>query len=292
MGPAHPERPRRLDVINDQLQSLRVLDFLMHYEAPAVSRGQLLRVHTPQYLDWLQSMLPESGLTDIDLDTKMNEKTLSAAAFAAGALTFATDLVIGQKAENAFCNVRPPGHHATADQAMGFCFYNNIAVGVAQALEAHGLKRVAILDFDVHHGNGTDVIFQEDDRVMVCSLFQRDLYPFSGGDAHKAGGIDVPLPAGCGGEDMRNRVRETWKPALNDFQPEMIFVSAGFDAHAADDISELMFSDGDFLWLTGFAKSMAATHAGGRLVSTLEGGYELNSLARCAAAHIRTLAGL
>ena len=292
MGPAHPECPRRLDVISDQLQSLGVLDFLIHHEAPAASREQLLRVHTPQYLDWLESMVPESGLADIDLDTKMNEKTLVAASFAAGAAIIGTDLVIGQQADNAFCNIRPPGHHATASQAMGFCFYNNIAVGAAHALEAHDLERIAILDFDVHHGNGTDVIFQSDERVLVCSLFQRDLYPFSGGDAHKAGGIDVPLPAGSSGEGMRNAVLDAWLPAINDFRPQMVFVSAGFDAHAADGISDLMFSDRDFHWLSGFAKSAAAEHANGRLVSTLEGGYELDSLARCAAAHVRVLAGI
>ena len=292
MGPGHPECPRRLDVITDQLQSDRFLDLLMLENAPAASREQLVRVHTPVYLDWLENMVPESGLQDIDLDTKMNSKTLTAASFAAGATVFATDLVIGQRVENAFCNIRPPGHHASADKAMGFCFYNNVAVAAAHALEAHGLQRVAILDFDVHHGNGTDVIFQDDDRVLVCSLFQRDLYPFAGGDAHKAGGIDIPLPPGAGGEVMRNAVRDKWLPALDDFKPEMIFVSAGFDAHADDDISDLLFTDSDYRWLTEFAMSAASSHASGRLVSTLEGGYELDSLARCAAAHIRVLAGL
>jgi len=292
MGSAHPECPRRIDVIMDQLLALRVLDFLMLHDAPAASREQLLRVHAPQYLDWLVSMQPESGLTDIDQDTKMNHKTLSAATHAAGAAVLATDLVIGQQVENAFCNIRPPGHHASADKAMGFCFFNNVAAGVAHALSVHQLHRIAILDFDVHHGNGTDVIFEQDNRVLVCSLFQRNLYPFSSGDAHTAGGIDVPLPEGSGGEEMRHAVRETWLPALDNFKPEMIFVSAGFDAHADDDISDLMFSDADYLWLTRFAKSVAETHAAGRLVSLLEGGYDLDSLARCAAAHVRALAGL
>lgn len=276
----------------DQLLALRVLDFLMLHDAPAASREQLLRVHALQYLDWLVRMQPESGLTDIDQDTKMNHKTISAASHAAGAAVLATDLVIGQHVENAFCNIRPPGHHASSDKAMGFCFFNNVAVGVAHALAVHQLQRIAILDFDVHHGNGTDVIFEQDKRVLVCSLFQRNLYPFSSGDAHTAGGIDVPLPEGSGGEKMRHAVRETWLPALDNFKPEMIFVSAGFDAHADDDISELMFSDADYLWLTKFVKSVAETHAAGRLISVLEGGYELDSLARCAAAHIRALAEL
>jgi acetoin utilization deacetylase AcuC-like enzyme len=292
MGPGHPECPRRLDVITDQLQSLRLLDFLVRHDAPAVDREQLLRVHTLHYLNWLESMVPESGLADIDLDTKMNKKTLSAASFAAGALVLATDLVLARRMDNAFCNIRPPGHHASADRAMGFCFFNNVAVGAAHALEEHRLQRIAILDFDVHHGNGTDVIFRDDERVLVCSLFQRDLYPFTGGGGHNAGGIDVALLPGAGGEAMRDAVRATWLPALDDFKPEMIFVSAGFDAHADDSISDLMFSDGDYLWLAGFTMTVAAKHAGGRLVSTLEGGYELDSLARCAATHIRTLAGL
>jgi len=222
----------------------------------------------------------------------MNPKTLLAAQHAAGAAVLATDLVLGQKAENAFCNIRPPGHHATADQAMGFCFYNNVAVAAAHALSEHRLKRVAILDFDVHHGNGTDVIFKDEPRVLVCSLFQQDLYPFSGGQGHAAAGIDVALPAGSGGDDMRNAVNERWLPALRNFKPEMIFVSAGFDAHVHDEISDLRFSDADFLWLSEFAMSAAETHSSRRLVSVLEGGYELHSLARCAAAHVRILAGL
>jgi acetoin utilization deacetylase AcuC-like enzyme len=292
MGPSHPECPQRLDAITDQLLSLRLLDMLAQHDAPVVSREQLLRVHSPQYLDWLQDKLPDSGLVEIDLDTKMNPKTLLAAQRAAGAAILATNLVIEQRTENAFCNIRPPGHHATFDQAMGFCFYNNVAVGAAHALSEHQLKRVAILDFDVHHGNGTDVIFRGDKRVLVCSLFQQGLYPFSGGQGHEGDGIDVALPAGSGGDDMRHAVTELWLPALRKFKPQMIFVSAGFDAHVHDEISDLRFSDSDFLWLTELAISTAETYSAGRLVSVLEGGYELHSLARCAAAHVRTLAGL
>jgi acetoin utilization deacetylase AcuC-like enzyme len=292
MGASHPENPRRIDAITDQLLSLRLLDMLAQHDAPTASRGQLLRVHSPQYLDWLQMRLPESGHIDIDLDTKMNPKTLVAAHRAAGAAILATDLVLEQRAENAFCNIRPPGHHATRDQSMGFCFFNNVALAAAHALSEHQLGRVAILDFDVHHGNGTDVIFRDEPRVLVCSLFQQDLYPFSGGLGHDGAGIDVALPAGSGGEDMRGAVTELWLPALRKFKPEMIFVSAGFDAHVHDEISDLRFSDADFLWLAEFAMSIAETHSAGHLVSVLEGGYELHSLARCAAAHVRALAGL
>lgn len=292
MGPLHPECPERMDVITDKLLSLRILDMLAQFDAPEVTREQLLRVHFASYLQWLQHRLPETGYSDIDLDTRMNPKTLLAARRAAGGAVLATDLVAAQRAENAFCNIRPPGHHATSDTAMGFCFYNNIAVGAAHALEAHGFERIAILDFDVHHGNGTDVIFENDPRVMVCSLFQRDLYPFSGGLGHTGKGINVALPAGSGGEEMRRAVEETWLPALAGFKPQMIFVSAGFDAHASDEISDLVFSDGDFAWLAQLTVSVAAAYAEGRLVAVLEGGYDLDSLARCASAYIRTLAGL
>ncbi len=292
MGALHPECPERTDVITDKLLSLRLLDMLAQYDAPDVTREQLLRVHSASYLQWLQDRLPHSGYSDIDLDTRMNPKTLLAAHRAAGAAVLATDLVATGRAENAFCNIRPPGHHATSDTAMGFCFFNNVAVGAAHALAEHPFERVAILDFDVHHGNGTDVIFENDPRVMVCSLFQRDLYPFSSGQSHASKGINVALPAGCGGQEMRGAVEETWLPALEGFRPEMIFVSAGFDAHVCDEISDLVFSDSDFRWLSELTLSIAATYAGGHLVSTLEGGYDLDSLARCAAAHVRILAGL
>lgn len=292
MGALHPECPERTDVITDKLLSLRLLDMLAQYDAPEVTREQLLRVHSASYLQWLQDRLPHSGYSDIDLDTRMNPKTLVAAHRAAGAAVFATDLVATGRVENAFCNVRPPGHHATSDTAMGFCFFNNVAVAAAHALAEYSFERVAILDFDVHHGNGTDVIFENDSRVMVCSLFQRDLYPFSSGHSHVSKGINVALPPGCGGQEMRSAVEETWLPALEEFKPRMIFVSAGFDAHASDDISDLVFSDSDFTWLSELTRNIAAAYAEGRLVSTLEGGYDLDSLARCAAAHVRVLAGL
>jgi len=291
-GPDHPECSRRIDVINDQLLETGVLDLLVHFDAPLVRSEQLLRVHGALYLDWLGNMVPEQGLVDIDPDTRMSPQTLAAAYRAAGSLILATDLVMSGRVENAFCNIRPPGHHASAHQAMGFCFLNNVAVGVAHALAEHGLERVAVFDFDVHHGNGTDIIFAEDPRVLVCSMFQKDLYPFGSGLSHSGAGTDLPLPMGCGGKSMRDAVGEFLLPALRDFDPEMIYVSAGFDGHASDDVSDMRYSDADFDWLTRQICSIAGDHAHGRLVSVLEGGYEFASLARCAASHIRILAGI
>lgn len=292
MGSSHPECPSRTAAINDKLLSLRLLDLLAHYDAPLATREQLSRVHTGPYLDWLQQSLPESGYFEIDLDTKMNANTLLAANRAAGAAVLATDLVATQRVENAFCNIRPPGHHASSDKSMGFCFFNNVAVAAAHALANYSFSRVAILDFDVHHGNGTEAIFRNDPRVMVCALYQRDLWPDSGRQASDHNGIHVALEAGSRGDEMRGAVEAAWLPALAKFKPEMVFVSAGFDAHAKDEMSELFFSDEDFRWLSELTLSIARTSAGGRYISVLEGGYELDSLARCAAAHVRLMAGL
>jgi acetoin utilization deacetylase AcuC-like enzyme len=291
-GPYHPESPQRLAVIFDQLLAIGVIDLLRHVEAPPASREQLLRVHRADYLDWLASMVPEAGLVDIDPDTRMSPKTLEAALHAAGAAVQATDLVIGGQCRNAFCAVRPPGHHAGAGHAMGFCFFNNAAVGVAHALEHHGLERVAVFDFDVHHGNGTDILFAGDPRVRVCSVFQKDLYPFGTGHSHSGAGIDLPLPLGSGGASMREAVESSLLPVLHDFKPEMVFVSAGFDAHAQDDVADLRYTDGDFDWLTRKILEVAEQHASGRLVSLLEGGYAPGALGRCAASHVKLLAGL
>ena len=188
--------------------------------------------------------------------------------------------------------VRPPGRHAERDKAMGFCLFNNIAVAAAHALEAHGLSRVAIVDFDVHHGNGTEDIFQHDDRVLFCSTFQHPFFPFTPLLGNTPNRISVPLDAGAGSEAFRAAVTEHWLPALERFEPEMVLVSAGFDAHVQDDMSSLRFSDADYEWLTGLVLETAEKHAGGRLVSVLEGGYDLDSLARCAGAHIKQLSGL
>lgn len=270
----------------------RVLDMLYHFDAPAVTREQLLRVHTPAYLDWLEGIVPETGYVEIDLDTRLTPKTLPAARKAAGAAVLATDLVMEGRFENAFCQVRPPGHHATSEQAMGFCFYNNVAIAAAHAMESHGLERVAILDFDVHHGNGTDAIFDDDDRVLFCSLFQQGIFPLVDGQKTCRNGVYVSLPSGSGGEEMRKSIEKSWMPAVQAFKPQFIFVSAGFDAHSQDDMSDLAFSDADFQWFTDLVLTAAREQCSGRLVSVLEGGYDLESLARCVAAHVKTLSRL
>ena len=292
MGSAHPECFQRLDVITDMLMTLRVLDMLQHFEAPYVTREQLLRVHLGEHLDFLERIVPETGYSKIDMDTLMNPKTLKAASYAAGSAVMAVDKVVSGEVKNAFCAVRPPGHHATSDAAMGFCFYNNVAVGAAHAVAAHGIERVAIIDFDVHHGNGTDEIFNGQENVRLFSLFEQGLFPLEGKSSANGDGIYLPLPGGSGGADMRKAVEKHWLPALEAFRPELVMVSAGFDAHLQDEISDLHFSDADFQWLTQMCLDVAETHAGGRLVSVLEGGYDLDSLARCAAAHVKQLANL
>jgi len=292
MGADHPESPLRLSRIEDELMRRGVLDFLVHLEAPLVTRSQLERVHDPDYLDALAARAPEEGLEHIDPDTSMNPYTLEAAHRAAGALVLATDKVLAGDVESAFCAVRPPGHHAMPAEAMGFCFFNNIAVGAAHAIAAHGLERVAVFDFDVHHGNGTEAIFEHDPRVMVCSAYQHPLYPFVGAPTIPGRIINVELAAGTRGQDYRQAIEDFWAPAVERFRPQMVFVSAGFDAHVEDPVADLLLNDRDFEWLTDWVVAVARRHAGGRLVSSLEGGYSERAMARCAARHVQILAGL
>jgi len=292
MGPDHPECPARLKAIEDQLIASGIFPFLHHHEAPHATREQLARVHSTACLVAIDDAAPEEGLVRIDPDTWMNPHTREAALRAAGALVLATDLVFKGVAENAFCNVRPPGHHATRDQSMGFCFFNNVAVGVAHALEYHGLERVAVIDFDVHHGNGTEDIFRDDPRVMLCSSFQDRLYPDSGAGRASDHILLLPLPAHTGGPAFRAAVSEHFTPALNRFRPQMIFVSAGFDSHREDEMADLELVEDDYTWITREIKQVAAAHAEGRLVSALEGGYQLHALGRSATAHIRVLCDL
>jgi acetoin utilization deacetylase AcuC-like enzyme len=289
MGEGHPERPERLSAIEDKLLASRLDYFIVRADAPEVTREQLLRVHDAAYLDELERLSPEEGLTWIDPDTAMCPDTLPAALRAAGAAVLATDLVIAGKAEAAFCSVRPPGHHAERARAMGFCFFNNVAVGAAHALEHHGLRRVAIVDFDVHHGNGTEDMFRDDSRVLMVSTFQHPFYPGSGVEGRSERMVNVPLAAGASGEEFRAAVTREWLPALDRFQPEMIFVSAGFDAHRDDGMAMLRLLESDYAWVTQQIRTVAARHAGGRIVSTLEGGYDLGALARSVAAHLEQL---
>ena len=292
MGTHHPECPARIHAIEDQLIASGLMDYLQHHDAPEVTREQLLRVHDARHIDRMEASVPLQGIMQIDGDTALNPYSYLAALRAAGAAVMAVDLVMAGKVENAFCNIRPPGHHAERARAMGFCIFNNIAVGAAHALDQHGMQRVAILDFDVHHGNGTEQIFHDDPRVMLCSTFQHPFYPYCGADSGNDHIINVPLVAGSGGTEFRKAVTQYWLPALERFQPEMIFISAGFDAHRDDDMAMMGLIEADYAWVTTEAKRLAETYAQRRIVSALEGGYELHALGRSVVAHIKVLSGL
>ena len=292
MDQGHPECPARIHAIEDQLIASGLLHYLAHYDVPQVTREQLQRVHAPGYVESVFAQSPESGLVYLDGDTAMNPYTLDAALHAAGAAVLAVDLVMEGRVENAFCNIRPPGHHAGKTAAAGFCIFNNVAVAVAHALEQHGLERVAIADFDVHHGNGTEEIFHDDPRVMLCSTFRHPYYPYCGATSGNEHIINVPLAAGTSGEAFREAVTEHWLPQLERFQPQMLFVSAGFDAHREDDMGGLALRDGDYAWVTERIKELAERYASRRIVSVLEGGYALSALGRSATAHIKVLSGL
>lgn len=292
MEAGHPESPARMQAIADQLIASGLMLHLAQFDAPCATREQLLRVHSEAYIDSVYAKSPQAGLVYLDGDTAMNPYTLDAALHAAGAAVKAVDLVMQGRAENAFCNIRPPGHHAGRDSAAGFCIFNNVAVAVSHALEKYGLQRVAIADFDVHHGNGTEAIFHDDPRVMLCSTFRHPYYPYCGADSGNEHIINVPLPAGASGEDFRAAVTSHWLPALIEFRPQMLFISAGFDAHREDDMGGLALREADYAWVTGQLKAVAADTACARIVSVLEGGYALGALGRSATAHIRVLSGL
>ncbi len=292
MGAHHPESPARLHAIEDMLIASGLLHYLQHHDAPAATREQLLRVHDDAYIASIESSAPSQGFVHLDADTAMNPFSYQAALRAAGAVVLGVDLVMSNKVENAFCNIRPPGHHAERTRAMGFCIFNNVAVGAAHALLHHGLQRVAIADFDVHHGNGTEEIFQDEPHVMLCSTFQHPFYPYSGANSGNDHIINVPLSAGTGGEEFRAAVTQHWLPALERFKPELLLISAGFDAHRDDDMAMLNLTEPDYAWVTGTLKNIAGKYAHGRIVSALEGGYELHALGRSALAHIKVLSGL
>lgn len=292
MDGSHPESPARITAIKDRLAQEKLLDRLQQHEAPVATDEQLSRVHSPAYVKRIREIAPPAGLIRLDADTAMGPMTLSAARHAAGAAVLATDLVISGKADNAFCCVRPPGHHAGVANAAGFCIFNNVAVGVAHAIARHGIQRAAIIDFDVHHGDGTENIFKDNPRVMLCSTFQHPFYPYRGADSRTERMVNVPLPAMTSGKSFRQSVEKEFAPALEKFKPEMVFVSAGFDAHALDPLAELRLVQDDYVWITEFIKDVAARHAKGRIVSMLEGGYDLPSLADSATAHVKTLAGI
>jgi len=292
MGADHPECPARIHAIEDQLIASGLMQFLEYQVAPQVTREQLLRVHSEAYIESVFARLPESGLVQLDGDTAMNPYSLDAALHAAGAAVKAVDMLMEQQAENAFCNIRPPGHHAGRENAAGFCIFNNVAVAAAHAMANYGLQRVAIADFDVHHGDGTENIFHDDPRVMLCSTFRHPYYPYCGAESGNEHIINVPLKAGTSGEEFRTAVAQQWLPALERFQPQMVLISAGFDAHREDDMGGLALREADYAWVTEELKKIAARHAGRRIVSVLEGGYALSALARSVTAHINVLSDL
>lgn len=292
MGPWHPECPARLQAIDDQLIASRIDSSITREDAPLATQDALARVHTQAHIDFIEASAPLEGRIEIDADTLMSPGSYQAALRAAGAAIAATDAVIAGTYDNAFCSVRPPGHHAEPARAMGFCFFNNVAVAARHALDVHGLKRVAVIDFDVHHGNGTEAAFTGDPRVLMCSFFQHPFYPYSGAGNHAANMVNLPMPARTKGMAVREAVDIMWLPKLDEFKPEMIFVSAGFDAHREDDLGNMGLVEDDYTWLTQQIRSVADRHANGRIVSCLEGGYNLSALGRSVVAHVRALADI
>jgi acetoin utilization deacetylase AcuC-like enzyme len=290
-GPHHPECAGRIHAINNQLIMSGLEFILRHVDAPLAELADLKRVHDDAYVDRVLALAPEQGYVRIDDDTIMSPGTPRAALRAAGAGVLGVDLVMKREANPVFCMVRPPGHHAERARAMGFCLFNNIAVAAAHALARHGLSRIVIADFDVHHGNGTEDIFKDDERVLFCSSFQHPFYPFSGYDGSARNLVSVPLASGCGGAGFRQAITQSWLPAIDAFEPEFVFISAGFDGHLQDDMSGIGLVEADYAWVTGELDALARKHAEGRVLSMLEGGYEPGALARSVVAHLKAFMG-
>jgi acetoin utilization deacetylase AcuC-like enzyme len=301
MGGGHPECPERLDAIDDRLLLTGVIDALDRREAPLASTDDIELAHDEMFVHAIRGMADElaekiaaggRGYAQIDPDTSMNPHTWNAIRRGAGAALAATDAVMAGELENAFCAVRPPGHHACHNRAMGFCIFNNVAIAARYALERHGLKRVAIVDFDVHHGNGTEDILAGDERVLMVGLFQSPFYPGTGYPPLADNMVNLPFPAYTKGDVIRRKIEQEWLPRLEAFQPEMIFISAGFDAHREDDLGQLGLVEADYTWMTQQIKAVAKKYAKGRIVSSLEGGYNLDALGRSVEAHVRALADI
>ena len=292
MDGTHPESPARINVIRNKLVADGIYQQLQIHEAPSARDVHLLRVHSADYVRHIRGIAPQSGLVRLDADTAMGPMSLSACLHATGAAILATDLVMQGKSDNAFCCTRPPGHHAGRSHAAGFCIFNHVAAGVAHAIAQYGLERVAIMDFDVHHGDGTEDIFKDNPNVMLCSTFQHPFYPQKGADSRTQRMVNVPLKAGTGSKEYRTIVEREFRPALEKFKPQMLFVSAGFDAHHNDPLAQLALVNEDYAWVTEFIKDIAGKSANGRIVSVLEGGYHLPSLAGSASAHVKALAGI
>ena len=297
-GSWHPESPARLQAIDDQLIASRIANLLEHHHAAPASLDLIERNHTAAAIARVVDNLPSDqqiGCYEIDPDTMLNAHSLKAALAAAGAAVAATDAVMSGQLYNAFCAIRPPGHHATPSTSMGFCVFNNVAVAAHHAMAAYGLERIAIVDFDVHHGNGTQESFKDDPRVLMASFYQHPFYPYSDRTDSRPGlhnMVNVPVPAFSDGDAVRQAVTEHWLPALHAHRPQMIFISAGFDAHREDDLGQMCLVEADYAWLTQQIMTVAKQHAQGRIVSCLEGGYNLSALGRSVVAHLKVLAEL
>ncbi|MSO80960.1 MAG: histone deacetylase family protein [Alphaproteobacteria bacterium] len=290
-SPRHPEAPARLRAVLAALEEERFA-MLERREAPLAERAWIARVHPAEFVDALLAAIPREGYAAIDADTLVSPGSGEAALRAAGAVVAAVDAVANGEADNAFCAVRPPGHHAEPTRSMGFCLFNNVAVGALHARAAHGHRRVAVVDFDVHHGNGTQAMFVADADLFYASTHQMPLYPGTGeaGETGVAGNIvNVPLPPGAGTVQFRAAMERIVLPALDEFAPDFLLISAGFDAHAADPLANLRLTTGDFAWATTELLAVAQRHCGGRVVSTLEGGYDLGALGKASAAHVHAL---
>ena len=291
MGEDHPESPARLMAIQDRLISSGVDVAVRHFDAHPIDPALLELAHDKSYIDFIFANAPSTGTFVLDQDTLMSPSTLNSALFAAGAAVDAVDLVMSKQMHSAFCAVRPPGHHAERDKAMGFCIFNNVAIAALYAQRKYGLQRVAILDFDVHHGNGTENIVTDKSGILFCSIFQHPFYPYSGTGPTPSHIINSPLPATAGSVEFRQKICADWLPALDQFKPELILISAGFDAHVEDSISQLFFNENDYRWVTEQLVTIADKYAEGRIISVLEGGYELGALGRSVVAHINGLIG-
>ncbi len=289
--PHHPESPDRIDAINNRMITSGVDWITRHYDAQMATREQLLRVHENYYIDKIFEAAPnDDSIIDLDGDTGMNKHSLDAALYSAGAAVQAVDLVMTTNYKHAFCATRPPGHHAGRAHSAGFCLFNNVAVGAAHAMVQYGLERIVIVDFDVHHGDGTESIFINDPRVLFCSSFQHPFYPYTGADTRALNIRNLPMQAGTRSGEWREQVREQWIPSWVEYQPELIMISAGFDSHLEDDMGGFNLVEADYVWITRELCQIAKDCRHNRVVSCLEGGYDLSSLGRSVAAHVKELA--
>lgn len=291
MGDHHPEAPERLGAIQDQLISSGLDYVIRQYDAKPIDKNLISLAHDQTYIDFIFNNAPTKGTFKIDDDTLMTPTTLPAVLLSAGAAIDAVDLVMSNIHSAVFCATRPPGHHAMHNKGMGFCFFNNICIAGAYAKEKYQLDRIAIVDFDVHHGNGTEDIVKNKEGFLFCSTYQYPFYPFEMQESDTPPIINTPLPATTRGPEFRQAITDKWLPALHAFKPQMIFISAGFDAHIEDDMSQISLTESDYRWVTDEIKKIADQYCDGKIISLLEGGYSLSALGRSVVAHIQGLIG-